>query len=123
MPECSNCGNKYPGKLIKVTDIHNPHCTECGKDLTAASNRGLEWIDFSTDVFMHIEFYAVPQYGDSPNDQAASFTLDEIQMNMKRYLNRMTTGQRGQEEQLRDMYKIAHYSCMAAILIKKGESK
>ena len=87
------------------------------------SNRGFEWRRFSTDVLDHIEEYTVPQYGDSPNDQASSFTLSEIQMNMKRYLNRMTTGQRGQEEQLRDMYKIAHYSCLAAILIKKGETK
>ena len=76
------------------------------------SNRGHEWLEFSDAVFGHIEEYTVPQYGDSPDDQASSFTVDEIKMNMKRYVNRIGTNARGPNEAIRDSIKLAHYSCM-----------
>ena len=76
------------------------------------SKRGYEWNDFSHSVFDHVEKYTVPQYGDMPNDQASAFTAEEIAMNMKRYLNRVNSGQRGEEEARRDCLKLAHYACL-----------
>ena len=81
------------------------------------SKRGTQWTAFSRRTLEHIEEYTVPQYGDLPNDQASQFTLSEIQMNLKRYINRMGSGARGPEETLRDTFKIAHYACLAQALI------
>jgi hypothetical protein len=88
------------------------------------SNRGGEWQSFANMVFVHIEGYTVPQYGDMPDDQASSFTPDEIAMNMKRYLNRVGTSQRGLAEAKRDCLKLAHYACMLhAKLSEQQEGK
>ena len=75
------------------------------------SNRLNQWKSFNRRMEDHIEVYTVPQYGDYPNDQMTTFTPEEIQMNMKRYLNRVGRDQRGIENSLMDCLKLAHYAC------------
>lgn len=75
------------------------------------SQRGEDWTYFAAAVFNHIEDYTVSQYGDKGHDQATDFTVEEIVMNMKRYLNRVGRNSR-EGEQERDCLKLAHYACM-----------
>jgi hypothetical protein len=75
------------------------------------SERLKRWQEFAERVEVHIEQYTVPQYGDWPDDQMAGFCVDEIKMNIKRYLNRIGRDQRGIENSLMDCKKIAHYAC------------
>jgi hypothetical protein len=77
------------------------------------SNRGDEWKAFSTLVLNHIENYTVPQYGDKPNDQLEEFSVGDCAREIKRYMNRVDSNSRGEEEVLRDLLKTAHYSCAA----------
>lgn len=85
------------------------------------SKRGQQWLHFASKVLSHIEKYTVPQYGDLPDDQASEFTIKEMQMNIKRYLNRMTSNARGSEEARRDMLKVAHYACLTLAKLEEGE--
>jgi len=87
----------------------------------STTNRGLQWERFADQVLNHVETYTVGQYGDHPNDQATDFTVSEMQMNLKRYVNRIGTGQRGEEEQVRDCLKIAHYACLLMAEIKQED--
>jgi hypothetical protein len=75
------------------------------------SNRLEMWREFSEHMEEHIETYTVPQYGDYPEDQMTSFSTHDIVQNMKRYLNRSDSNQRGYKEGLLDCMKLAHYSC------------
>jgi len=77
------------------------------------SNRGKEWEKFNDIVKDHIENYTIPQYGDMPNDQMTTASLDDIKHDIQRYLNRMGRNARGLEQALRDMVKVAHYACIA----------
>ena len=86
------------------------------------SRRENEWMDFAVDVAEHIEKYTVPQYGDLPDDQASGFSIEDIQTNMRRYINRVGRNARGEAEALRDCYKLAHYACMLASKIREGQS-
>lgn len=72
-----------------------------------------EWEDFAAKVTQHLVEYTIPQYGDFPNDQMTTAAIADIKHNMTRYLNRMDNNVRGQEDQLRDLLKLAHYSCLA----------
>lgn len=85
------------------------------------SNRGKEWADFNTIVEDHIENYTVPQYGDMPDDQMTTASLDDIKHDVQRYLNRIGRNARGIDESLRDMVKMAHYACIAYNKIKEGQ--
>ncbi len=85
------------------------------------SNRKKQWDVFSEMVGNHIEEYTVPQYGDWPDDQLEKFTVHDILTNMKRYINRGESNQRGWEDGILDCLKLAHYSC--ALFLKKGTSK
>jgi len=89
------------------------------KTTSKDSKRALQWCVFAQEVFQHIEDYTVPQYGDIPDDQAESFTIQEIQMNLKRYINRINSNSRGTGEAIRDCYKIAHYACLLLARILK----
>ena len=73
------------------------------------SERGKDWLAFSALVLGHIENYTVPQYGDKPGDQLEEFSIHDIQVQLKRYVNRIGVGARPGERQ-RDMLKIAHYA-------------
>jgi hypothetical protein len=75
-------------------------------------NREKEWQEFSGEVRDHVVNYTVPQYGDAGADQASSFTLEDLVLQMQKYLNRAGKNMRGLEEQKRDMLKVAHYACM-----------
>lgn len=87
----------------------------CGKNCCKnkeISNRAQEWRHFSARVENHIETYAVPQYGDWPNDPLSEFTESDIKWQIRRYVSRMDTGARGDVESMRDLLKLAHYACL-----------
>lgn len=77
------------------------------------SKRHESFMTFSLDVLDHIENYTVPQYGDYPEDQMTTASIEDIKHDMQRYLNRMLSNSRGKEETKRDMMKIAHYAQIA----------
>ncbi|CAK7024674.1 MAG: hypothetical protein DELT_02531 [Desulfovibrio sp.] len=84
------------------------------------SVRGEEWAAFSGLVAEHVDNYTVPQYGDAPHDAVSEFSEHDIAMNLRRYVNRMGTNQRGQADAQRDLLKIAHY---CGILYFKREAE
>jgi hypothetical protein len=88
--------------------------------LTKISNRGRIWLDFATRIFDHIENYTVPQYGDYPDDMLTTMSDRAIIANMTRYVVRAGKGQRGPEEEQRDMLKLIHY---ASVRYAKLEDK
>lgn len=87
------------------------------------SNRGNQWLDFSGDVFNHVEEYTVKQYGDMPHDMASNFTLSDVKTQLMRYVNRIGDGARGKTEAVRDALKISHYGCMIHALLQKQENE
>lgn len=70
-----------------------------------------EWELFVPVVREHINTYANAQYGDKGTDQLTAFTPADIKAQLVRYTNRIGSGVRGREEELRDCLKMAHYSC------------
>jgi hypothetical protein len=86
-------------------------------------NREKEWQEFSGEVRDHVVNYTVPQYGDSPEDQASSFTVADFKREILKYGNRMGSGIRGPEEQERDFKKIAHYACMGLARFRADRRK
>lgn len=103
-----------------TTEVTLGHSEDAGSNrepwpITARKDslRGQEWLEFARDVMEHIENYTVPQYGDMPNDQMTSASIDDIKHDMTRYINRMGSNARGATEALRDMLKLAHYACIA----------
>jgi len=87
------------------------------------SNRYNMWEDFAKVVGDHIEGYTTSQYGDYPNDQLAEWTTDDIATTIKRYANRMGKNARGEQDQLLDMLKIAHYASVAWHKMNDTEKK
>jgi len=85
--------------------------------------REKEWMHFAAKVHKHVREYTVPQYGDKGVDQATEFTVEDCMLQIRRYTNRGTTGQRGPEEALRDAKKIAHYACMIFWKLMAEEDK
>ena len=86
------------------------------------SNSGLEWISFSALMLRHIEEYTVPQYGDKPDDPLHhEWKIEDCLRAINKYANRHGKGQRGQEEELRDLLKIAHYACVAHTKYREGK--
>ena len=83
------------------------------------SKRGEQWTKFSGMVLDHVENYTVPQYGDFPHDQAEGFSIPDIVLNIRRYLNRAESNARGRAEAKRDCLKIAHYACLLYLRIEK----
>ncbi len=82
------------------------------------SERGDNWIEFATLVHRHVEEYTVAQYGDAPTDKASDWTPEDCVKEIRKYIERFGKGQRGQAEQLRDCFKIAH---VAELLYEKLE--
>jgi hypothetical protein len=76
------------------------------------TKRGMEWHEFSELVADHIDTYTIPQYGDAPDDQASAFSAHDMAVNIRRYVNRLESSQRGPDERQRDLLKIAHYCAM-----------
>lgn len=79
------------------------------------------WEVFSGIVQMHIDEYTVPQYGDYPDDNLASFSAEDCLTNIGRYAARFKTNSRGKDEVLSDLLKIAHYAGCAYLKIKDYE--
>ena len=76
-------------------------------------NRELEWRYFSKFVSEHIIDYTIKQYGDSPHDEVQNWTPEQCVKSIGKYVRRFESGQRGASETLRDMFKIAHFACLA----------
>lgn len=87
------------------------------------SNKAKEFEKFSLEVINHIDSYAVPQYGDYPNDLIKETSIQDIVHDMKRYLYRMETNARGSKEVERDFLKLAHYSCIAYYKVKEANNE
>ena len=83
------------------------------------SRRGDNWIEFAAHVHEHVEGYTVPQFGDKPDDQVEAWTAEDCIKAIRRYYSRFGSNQRGSEDQLRDMLKIAHYASLAWEKMKK----
>ncbi len=73
------------------------------------STRGKDFLDFSLNVWDHIENYTVPQYGDFPDDYIAERPIEECVFAIQRYLARIGRQSRKGEGKL-DMVKVAHYA-------------
>lgn len=74
-----------------------------------------EWDDFSLQVLMHIDQYAIPQYK-SDNEEDNKINAENSERCIKaidKYVKRFGKNARGPQEQLRDIIKIAHYAQMA----------
>lgn len=80
--------------------------------MVANTKSGKEWLRFSESVLRHIEDYAVPQYGDKGTDMAHEYDIQTLQNQIKKYVGRFDTNARGEQEQMRDVLKIAHYACI-----------
>ncbi len=77
-----------------------------------------EWENFFSDVYAHIDKYCIPQYGDYPDEMIDKMDTDDIKFQIERYAGRIGRGARGEEEALRDCFKIAHYACLLHSKIK-----
>jgi hypothetical protein len=76
-------------------------------------NRMKEWMDFSGITLQHIRNYTIPQFGDVPNDNLSTWSIEDCLKAINRYVTRnLNENRRGQREAMRDMVKIAHYACV-----------
>ena len=105
-------------QLIGCRGEHNTHEREGNM-----FKREKEWLDFADEVRDHVVSYTIKQYGDMPEDQASSFTLEDFKRELQKYCNRMGSGVRGAEEQERDFKKIAHYACMGLARFRADRKK
>lgn len=80
-------------------------------------DRLAEWREFSQLVEEHIRDYAESQYKDN---LAGAYTAGQCMQNTERYVKRYGSGMRGQDEQVRDFKKIAHYACLAYFRYMEG---
>lgn len=76
------------------------------------SLRGQDWMDFSIKVLHHIETYAVPQYGDRPNDQITHWSIEECLKAIKKRFDRYGRNIRNNQQEL-DFLKMAHETQIA----------
>lgn len=102
--------------------LHNGMLAKSCLELNEFSQRGLDWIAFSSQVLAHIEKYTVPQYGDKGEDQVTEWSAKERVEQAKKYLNRFSKNQREGQEQL-DFMKAAHYCQLAADKFKEEQSE
>ena len=90
-------------------DKINDSVAELDKIMTESiSKRGNDWITFSLRVFQHIESYTVPQYGDAPNDEVESWSIEECLLTVKKYNARYGKNSREGQQEL-DFLKMAHF--------------
>ena len=79
------------------------------------------WVIFSTVVGLHLREYAVPQYGDAPTDQLYKWDANQCIKQIGKYVARMDSNARGEEEKLTDLLKIAHYASVAWMKLRGYE--
>lgn len=78
-----------------------------------------EWKLFAAMIDQHVIDYCVPQYGDYPDEMIEKMSLDDLRFQIEKYAGRIGRGVRGEEEAIRDCYKIAHYACILHTKITK----
>ncbi len=71
------------------------------------------WKEFSKLVEEHIVKYTIPQYGDSSDDRVSAENAMYCIKAIEKYVKRYGKNMRGDEEQVRDFLKIAHYAALA----------
>ena len=79
------------------------------------------WVIFATVVGAHLREYVVPQYGDAPDDQLYTWSADQCIKQMGKYMARMDSNARGEQEKLTDLLKIAHYASVAWLKLRDYE--
>lgn len=79
------------------------------------------WVIFATVVGTHLREYAVPQYGDAPDDTLSSWTPEQCISHIRKYAARFGTNSRGSEEDLTDLLKIAHYASVTWLKLRGYE--
>lgn len=104
---------------IKSFILKYPHFKEMLRE--PVSVRRFMWEVFSGIVQMHIEEYTIPQYGDYPDDNLASFSAEDCFTNISRYAARLKSNSRGEDETLSDLLKIAHYASVAYLKLRDYE--
>lgn len=124
-PECSGDEITHRHMLSNSTATQY-ECLDCDYVWhsweSQPSNKAKEFEAFSKEVINHIETYAVPQYGDYPNDLIKETTIEDIVHDMQRYLHRMKTNARGAKEVERDFLKLGHYACIAYYKLKEANN-
>jgi len=68
-----------------------------------------KWIEFLDAVEHHIATYTVDQYKDYPDDPLTKYTIEDVEKQIQKYINRMDNNYRGINEEIRDCLKIVHY--------------
>ena len=84
------------------------------------SQRGKNWIEFSSDVLLHIENYTIPQYGDKGEDQISEWDVEDCLKAVKKRIARYGRNSRDGQQKL-DFLKMAHEIQIA--FEKYGETK
>jgi hypothetical protein len=83
------------------------------------SIRGNNWVEFATHVHAHVDLYTVPQFGDFPDDNIEKMSAEDCIKQIRKYVERFGKNQRGHEDQLMDMMKIAHFANFAWEKLRK----
>lgn len=104
-----------------IKDFMGKYHAYCGMLGEEISLRRYMWEVFSGIVQMHIDEYTVPQYGDYPTDNLATFSAEDCLTNISRYAARLKSNSRGKDETLSDLLKIAHYAGSAYLKLKGYE--
>lgn len=78
---------------------------------------------FLDHVNMHIKTYVETQYGNFPDKTIAKFTCEKIQGKLEAYTDRMGRSARGQDDEIRDSLKIAHFGCYLYCLIMHNDAQ
>lgn len=81
-----------------------------------------QWRQFSKIVELHIENYAIKQYGDFPDKTIAKYTPTKIQGKLEAYVDRIGNNVREGEELLGPK-KIAHFCAMLFALQVTGSAQ
>ena len=105
------------GKLYKKdAEANDPFFSKNG-----SSMREHMWVIFATVVGSHLREYAVPQYGDYSDDQLSTWNADQCTKQIGKYISRMDSNARGEQEKLTDLLKIAHYASVAWMKLRDYE--
>ena len=105
------------GKLYKKdAEANDPFFSKNG-----SSMREHMWVIFATVVGSHLREYAVPQYGDYADDQLSTWNADQCIKQIGKYIARMDSNARGEQEKLTDLLKIAHYASVAWMKLRDYE--
>lgn len=86
------------------------------------SQKGEQWKEFSDRVLDHVENYAVPQYGDTGNDQIDEWPIESCQLAIQKYIKRSKSNMRAGQDKL-DILKIAHFACLIYNKMEKEDEE